>query len=61
MSDKLSAITLAQSADQIKMGALSEMGSKHIALMEALSRKCDAQGTAIVENRKILQEKLLTF
>jgi len=43
------------------MGALSEMGSKHIALMEALSRKCDAQGTAIVENRKILQEKLLAF
>ena len=37
------------------------MFDKHMNLMEALNKKCDAQGTAIVENRKILQEKLKAF
>ena len=43
------------------MGTITDMFEKHMHLMEALNKKSDAQGTAIVENRKILQEKLAHF
>ena len=61
LADQMSAQNLAQSADAIKMATMSDMFAKHMALMEALNKKCDAQGSAIVENRKILQEKIKTF
>ena len=50
----MTAVNLAQSADSVKMGNMSDMFAKHMSLMEALNKKSDAQGTAIVENRKIL-------
>ena len=43
------------------MGNISDMFTKHMALMEALNKKCDAQGNAIVENRKVFTEKLKKF
>ena len=54
-------INLSQSSDSVKMGNISDMFTKHMALMEALNKKCDAQGNAIVENRKVFTEKLKKF
>ena len=51
-------MTLAQSADSVKMGSIQENLASHMALMEQLNKKCDAQGSAIVENRKIVTEKI---
>ena len=57
----MSAVNLAQTQDTVKVANMQDMFDKHMSLMEALNKKCDAQGTAIVENRKILQEKLKVF
>lgn len=42
LADQMSAQNLAQSADAIKMATMSDMFAKHMALMEALNKKCDA-------------------
>ena len=57
----MTANNLSQSGHEVKMNSMQEMYAKHMALMEQLNRKCDAQGTVIVENRKLLTEKIKTF
>jgi len=61
MAEKLSALTLGQASDGVKMQQIQDMFDKHMALMEALNKKSDAQGAAIVENRKLLSEKIASF
>ena len=58
MAEKLTAIDLTQSTDQVTMKKIKETFNQHLTLMEALNKKSDAQSNAIVENRKILQEKV---
>lgn len=55
IAEKISDITVTQTNDAQKMDQIKDMFNQHVSLMEALSKKCDAQSANIVENRKILQ------
>ena len=61
LAEQVTANNLSQSGQELKMGNMQEMYSKHMTLMEQLNRKCDAQATVIVENRKVFTEKIKTF
>ena len=61
MASQLTEVNLTITADQVKMNSIQETFEKHMALMEALNKKSDAQGSAIMESRKIFGDKLHDF